>query len=124
MADANGLQKLGTVLATAGLVGVIIWNQAAIQDKHATAIEARVAALEIQSRRGDMDHATHTATFLEVETQFKWLREVIEKTLEEHDRTLEKQSDWILAHDKEIAQRDAEQWERIKALERAEFGGP
>jgi hypothetical protein len=115
---ANGLSKLGVVVSTAGLIAVIIWNQGTSHERQMTALQVRVEALEIQSRRGDMDHATHTAKFIEVETQFKWLREVMENQLAVHSETLSLRGQWILDHDVKIAQRDAEQWERIKAIER------
>ncbi len=68
-------------------------------------------------------HAKTMERFSEVETQFAGLREVVgirqmidEKRLDEIDR-------WHLEHEIRVVGIDASQWERIKALERAVYGG-
>lgn len=128
----KGLNTLGTVVSTATLIAVIIWNQSTSHDRQITSLEAaqnktvtaladRVKDLEAQTLKGVTDHATHTATFIEVETQFKWLREVIERDIKHHEKLLDQRGAWIMEHEREGTRTNAEQWERIKSLERITF---
>ena len=82
--------------------------------------EIRLALGKDDEREMDDVHSFSAVLerFKEVETQFRWLKEVTDVRLEHLEERAARLSDWKDAHGNDS------QWERIRALERAVYGQP
>ncbi len=115
--DTNsGLRTIGIILSTAGLIGVIIWNQSQSQktttDHLENEISAIRAAIALDDEREALDQNSFSAIrvqFEEVETQIDWLRSDIRKVEAEISRL----RGWYEIHNRQ----DGEMWARLNTLE-------
>lgn len=82
--------------------------------------EIRLALAKDDEREMDDVHSFSAVLerFKEVETQFRWLKEVTDVRLAHLEERMSQMSSWKDAHGNDS------QWERIRALERAVYGKP
>ena len=122
--NSNGPKAFaGVVLIGAVIAGVYAMVEPMSQriDFLERQLGRAIAAMERDDEREASDRnilAAFQERFREIETQFDGERAMRERD----ERDLLEATKWIRTHDRIIERRDAEQWERIKSLERIAYG--
>ena len=121
---ANGMRILTLVVVLLGITTAMFYNMVGSTNQRVNFLERQITTNTERMGKHDLREATDRNAiaafrekFKEIETQFK-----AESNLRMRDEAeIIRMRTWISQHDRIIERRDAEQWERIKSLERRKY---